>query len=64
VRFEVLTAARMKMAVFWVFAPCSLVDFTDSLMTEAASTSGTSVNFYQTTTTQNTVIFILAAVRT
>jgi hypothetical protein len=24
--FEVLTAASMKMAVFWVVAPCSLVE--------------------------------------
>jgi hypothetical protein len=27
VRFQVLTAASMKMAVFWVVAPCSLVKF-------------------------------------
>jgi hypothetical protein len=26
VRFQVLTAADMKMAVFWVVAPCSLVE--------------------------------------
>jgi hypothetical protein len=26
VRFEVLTAASMKMIVFWVVAPCSLVE--------------------------------------
>jgi hypothetical protein len=26
VRFQVLTAASMKMAVFWVVAPCSLVE--------------------------------------
>jgi hypothetical protein len=26
VRFEVLTAASMKMAVIWVVEPCSLVD--------------------------------------
>jgi hypothetical protein len=25
-RFQVLTAASMKMAVFWVVAPCSLVE--------------------------------------
>jgi hypothetical protein len=37
----------MTMAVFWVVAPCSLVD--DGLMMEAASTSETSVNFYQDT---------------
>jgi hypothetical protein len=42
VRLQVLTAASMKMAVFWDVAPCSL-------MTEAASASETSVNFYQTT---------------
>jgi hypothetical protein len=57
----------MKMAVFWVVAPCSLVevyrcldvlaatiigmmdDRSIALMMEAASTSETSVNFYQTT---------------
>jgi hypothetical protein len=27
-RFEVLMAVNMKMAVFWVVAPCSLVKFT------------------------------------
>jgi hypothetical protein len=26
VRFQVLTAASMKMAVFWFVAPCSLVE--------------------------------------
>jgi hypothetical protein len=26
VRFQVLTAASMKMVVFWVVAPCSLVN--------------------------------------
>jgi hypothetical protein len=26
VRFEVLTAVSMKIAVFWVVAPCSLVE--------------------------------------
>jgi hypothetical protein len=46
-RFQVLTAASMKMAVFWVVAPCI------SLMMEAASTSETSVNFYQTTWRNN-----------
>jgi hypothetical protein len=52
----------MKMAVFWVVAPCSLVEVYqrfrgpcclhyqgDKLMMEAASTSETMVNFYQTT---------------
>jgi hypothetical protein len=38
------------MAVFWVVAPCSLVI---ALMTEAARTSETSVNFYQTTRRNN-----------
>jgi hypothetical protein len=44
VKFQVI-AARMKMAVFWVVAPCSLV--------EAANTSETSVNFYETTRRNN-----------
>jgi hypothetical protein len=52
-RFQVLTAASMKMTVFWDFAPCSLVEidrrFRGALMMEAASTSETSVNFYETT---------------
>jgi hypothetical protein len=48
----------MKMTVFWDVTPCSLAQ-TDrrlrlltahiTLMMKAASTSGTSVNFYQTT---------------
>jgi hypothetical protein len=37
----------MKIAVFWVVAPCSLVEV--SPMMEAVSTSETLVNFYQTT---------------
>jgi hypothetical protein len=36
----------MKMTVFWVVAPCSLVD-DHRPDDEAASTSETSVNFYQ-----------------
>jgi hypothetical protein len=46
----------MKMAVFWVVAPCSLVEFYRRfraaycrVMMEAVSTSEKSVNFYQTT---------------
>jgi hypothetical protein len=39
----------MKMAVFWVVAPCSLV----ALMMEAARTSETLVNFYQITRRYN-----------
>jgi hypothetical protein len=42
VRFEVLTAASMKMAVFWVV-----------VMMEAASTSETLVNIYQSTRRNN-----------
>jgi hypothetical protein len=41
--FEVLTAASMKVAVFWVVAPCSLV----------LAASETMVNFYQTTRRYN-----------
>jgi hypothetical protein len=56
-----LTAANMKMAVFWVVTPCSLVEVYQRFrgtcylrhqgdgMMEAASTSETLVNFYQTT---------------
>jgi hypothetical protein len=51
----------VKMAVFWVFAQCSLAIYRlfggacylIALMTEAASTSETSVNFYQTTRRNN-----------
>jgi hypothetical protein len=43
-KFQVLTATGMKMAVFWDVAPCILV----------VSTSETSVSFYQTTR-RNTV---------
>jgi hypothetical protein len=35
VRFEVLTAASMKMIVFWVVAPCSLVEIDVSEMLTA-----------------------------
>jgi hypothetical protein len=51
VRFQVLTAASMKIAVFWVVAQCSLVEDTD--VSEAAGTSETSVNFYQSTRCNN-----------
>jgi hypothetical protein len=61
VGFEVLTAARMKMAVFWVVVPCSLVEVYQrvrgnalvALMVEAASTSETLLNFYQTSPRYN-----------
>jgi hypothetical protein len=51
VRFEILTTASMKMAVFWVVALYSLVEVYRrfrgaALMVGAASTSQTSVNFY------------------
>jgi hypothetical protein len=69
---SVLTAASMKMAVFCVVAPCSLAETDRQLlamiapMTEAVSTSETSVNSYQTTRCNipNPTIFILVAVRT
>jgi hypothetical protein len=57
VRFQVLTTATMKMVVFWVIAPCSLVEVyrrfrgacSIALMMEAASTFET----YQTTRRNN-----------
>jgi hypothetical protein len=51
VEFEVLMVVSTKMAVFWVVAPCSLVEAFRfiTLMMEAARTSETLVNFYQTT---------------
>jgi hypothetical protein len=45
-RFQVLTAASMKMTVIWVVVPCRAII---GLMMEVAGTSETSVNFYQTT---------------
>jgi predicted nucleotidyltransferase len=49
VGFEVLTAASVKMAVFWVVAPCSMVEvyrrFT--LIMEAAYTYEMSVQYYE-----------------
>jgi hypothetical protein len=62
--FEVLMEASMKMAVFWVVTLCILVEVYQhfrvtcclhhqgsliTLMMEAASTSESLVNFYQTT---------------
>jgi hypothetical protein len=41
------------MAVFWVVAPCRQVGQAIALMMEAARTSETLVNFYQTTRRYN-----------
>jgi hypothetical protein len=54
VRFEVLTAVSTKMVVFWVVAPCSLVEVYQrfrgpcciALMVEAAGTSETLLTAY------------------
>jgi hypothetical protein len=49
----------MKMAVFWVVAPCSVVEVyrrfrsAIALMIEAASISETSINFFYQTTRCN-----------
>jgi hypothetical protein len=57
-RFQVLTAKRMKMTVFWVLAPCSLIEIDrrfrgayclHRLDVKALSTCETLVSFYQTT---------------
>jgi hypothetical protein len=56
---HVTASQLLNMAVFWVVASCNLVEFyqrfrgTCYLMMEAASTSETSVNFYQTTRRYN-----------
>jgi hypothetical protein len=42
------TMCKIKMAVFWIFAPCSWCTFADLTM-EAPSTSVTSVNSYELT---------------
>jgi hypothetical protein len=47
VGFEFLTAVGTTMAVFWVTTPAA------ALMMEAASTSETFVNFYETTRRYN-----------
>jgi hypothetical protein len=53
-RFQVLTAAIMRLCIFWAVVPCSLAEPCGgfraiTLMMEVAGTSETSVNFYQTT---------------
>jgi hypothetical protein len=55
VGFEVLTAVSTKMAVFWVVAPCSLVEVYRRFKVLAA--------FIIRSIAQKTAIFILAAVR-
>jgi hypothetical protein len=61
VDFEVLTAVTMKMAVFWVVAPCRPVRvylrFIVPMM-KAARTPETLVNFYQTTRRHSPVLKI------
>jgi hypothetical protein len=42
--YEVLTAAKRKMAAFWVVVPCRLVD--TALLMDKVCISETSVNFY------------------
>jgi hypothetical protein len=62
VGFELLTAVRIKMAVFWVVAQCNLVEIYQCfrgpyclglLLLEAARTSERLVNFYHTTRRYN-----------
>jgi hypothetical protein len=65
VGLEVLAAVSTKMAVIWVVAPCSLVEVYQrfrgpcclhhqgALMMQAAKTSETLVNFYQTSRCYN-----------
>jgi hypothetical protein len=54
---------KMKMAVFWVAAPCSLVEFTDVSKVLATSIIRTSTRLHGATT-KKTAVFILTAVRT
>jgi hypothetical protein len=49
VKFEVLTATSMKIAVFWYVKRCSLI----ALKIEAVSTSETSINVYHATRRKN-----------
>jgi hypothetical protein len=60
VRFQVLTAANMAMAIFWVAAPRSPTEAyrrfrgaVIAVMMEVASISETSIKFYQTTQRSN-----------
>jgi hypothetical protein len=62
VRFQVLTAASIKVTVFWVVAPCSLVEVNRRFRgtcclhhqdPDDGGPSETSVNFHQTTRYSN-----------
>jgi hypothetical protein len=51
-RIRAVNKECINISVFWAVAPCSLVDVYrrfSALMMEEASSSETSVNFYQTT---------------
>jgi hypothetical protein len=48
VRFQVLTVTSMKVAVFWVVAPCSLAEI-NCHPDDEGNTSETLASFYQTT---------------
>jgi hypothetical protein len=54
-KLSMLRATSMMMVVFLDVAPCSLVDRV--VMMKPLSSSKTSVNTYQTTTSQKTAIF-------
>jgi hypothetical protein len=56
--FQVLTAASMKMTVFWAVAPCSLVEVLAPLKCRYTSTR------LHGATTQNTAILLYGSVRT
>jgi hypothetical protein len=56
-RFQVLMATSMKMTLFWVVAPFSLVEidqcFRGTLIIEAVSISETSASFFEATWCNN-----------
>jgi hypothetical protein len=62
VRYKVLRVVTMKITVFWDLLPCNPVDIYQclweaTLKMETEHSSKTSVNFYQTTMSQETAIF-------
>jgi hypothetical protein len=60
VRFQVLKAASVKMTVFWVVAPCSLVEVADVSEVLAASIiRAIPADGLRGTTSQKTVVFKL-----